>query len=78
MKRFNALKKYAPKVAIGTGLVTLAGSANAALPTPVTDGITAMIATVSDVETAVWPLIMAVLTAVFIITMVKKFAKKAS
>lgn len=67
----------AKKNAVGSSLLVAAGSANAALPTPVTDAFTAVGTAVTDMEAQAWPVVTAVVVAFALITLFKKFANKA-
>lgn len=72
----NQLKKYAPRVnatktAIGTGLMTLAVTANAALPEAVTNAINGA---KEDGMEAGW-LVVGVVAALFVIAIVKRLLR---
>ncbi len=76
MKMMNKLKKYTPrinavKVVTGTGLMSLAISANAALPDDVKNAISAAKA---DGLEAGW-LVVSVIAALFVISIVKRLLR---
>ncbi len=75
MKKIGALASE-NRVALGLSVLLGASSANAALPTVVTDAFTAMSTTITETETAAWPVITVGLVAFFLVKIVKKFANK--
>lgn len=75
MKKFVSENRRLLAAAVGsTALV--AGSANAALPTEATAAISQITGNVSDMEAAVWPVIGAVVAAMILIKLFKRFANK--
>lgn len=57
-------------------LFSVVGSAHADLPAAATAALTSVQTSVSDTETAVWPIIGAALVAGIVIKLVKRFAGK--
>ncbi|HFQ4838737.1 TPA: major coat protein [Vibrio vulnificus] len=65
------------RVAAGAVLVSVAGSANAALPEHVTKAFTSIGTLVTDLEAQAWIIVPLVFVALAGITLFKKFANKA-
>ncbi|MGF1711018.1 phage coat protein [Vibrio kagoshimensis] len=62
---------------VGAIVLGASASANAALPTPVTDAFASISTMVTELETATWPIITLVVVAFALIALFKKFAGKA-
>ncbi len=75
MKKIGALASQ-NRIAVGAAVLLGAGSANAALPEVVTNAFTSMSTTITETETAAWPVITVGLVAFFLVKIVKKFANK--
>jgi hypothetical protein len=65
------------KIAAGVGLTAAAGIASAALPAEATAAFTGLSTNVSDIMTAVWPIVAAVVGGFALIKLFKKGASKA-
>lgn len=63
-------------VTAAAGLSVATSSAFAALPTAATDALTTVQGSVTEVESAVWPVIGAVIVAGITIKLVKRFSSK--
>jgi len=66
------------KTAIATGLALGAGAANAALPADAAAAFTAVSGNVTDILTAVWPIVISLTTGFILIKLFKKGVTKAT
>lgn len=75
MKNTKKLNKGLLTAAVA-GLTAVSSAASAALPTAATDALTTVQGSVTEVESAVWPVIGAVIVAGITIKLVKRFSSK--
>ena len=75
MKKLISENRHLLAAAVGVAGMA-AGSANAALPAEATSAITAISGNVTDMEAAVWPVIGAVVAAMILIKLFKRFSAK--
>ena len=75
MKNVVNVRRGLLAAAVGLGAM-VAGSAHAELPTAASSAITAITGNVTDMEAAVWPVIGAVVAAMVLIKLFKRFSAK--